>query len=268
MTAGTATGTYERIETALREEGTVLFLTLSQPPANVLSMAMVRELGDALEEHRGHTSLRLVVIRGSGANFSYGASVEEHRRDEAPAMLATFHDFLRCLAAYPVPTAALVDGRCLGGGFELALACHFLFATARASFACPEIKLGVYPPLLASWGPHRLGGLVAERLLLTGGPLDAAEAERLGLLAALFDGEDDAEDALLAWYRRTLQPLSAFALRQATRATRESSGLLAVLDQGLAEAERRYVEEVIASHDGNEGIEAFLTKRKPVWRDR
>jgi cyclohexa-1,5-dienecarbonyl-CoA hydratase len=259
---------YQQIETALGEEGTVLFLTLRRPPANVLSTAMVRELGEALEEHREVPALRLVVIRGSGAHFSYGASVEEHRRDLAPAMLATFHGFLRRLAAYPVPTAALVDGKCLGGGFELALTCHLLFATARASFACPEIKLGVYPPLLASLGPHRLGGLVAERLLLTGGPLDAAEAGRLGLLTALFDAADGAEEALLAWYRRTLRPLSAFALRQATRAVRESSGLLTALDEGLAAAERLYVEKVITSHDGNEGIEAFLAKRQPVWRDR
>lgn len=266
MSTGAAK-TYELIESDLVEDGTVLRLALARPPANVLSMAMVEELGSALEEHRRLRGLRLVLLRGAGSHFSYGASVEEHRRDQAPAMLATFHDFLRRLAAYPVPTAALVEGKCLGGGFELVLCCHFLFAAAGASFACPEIKLGVFPPLLATLGPQRLGSLVAERLLLTGGALDAETAGRLGLLTAVFDGGEDAEAALLGWYRRTLRPLSAHALRQATHAAREASGMLAALERSLAAAERHYVDRVVSSHDGNEGIEAFLDKRRPEWRD-
>ena len=264
MTTGTA---HRSIDTDLVEDGTVLRLALDRPPANVLDMAMAGELGDALEEHRGRPELRLVVLRGAGDHFSYGASIEEHRRDQAPAMLAAFHAFIRRLAAYPVPTAALVDGKCLGGGCEAALTCHFLFATVRAVFAGPEIKLGVFPPVLATLGPHRLGGLVTERLVLTGGDLDAATADRLGFLTGLFDDGEDAEAGLLDWYRRTLRPLSAHALRQSTRATREASGLLEALDRSIAAAERLYVDEVITSHDGNEGIEAFLEKRRPVWRD-
>lgn len=254
------------IAAELVEDGTVLRLTLDRPPANVLSMAMVGELGAALEEHRGRPELRLVVLQGAGKHFSFGASVEEHRRDQALAMLANFHAFIRRLAAYPVPTAALVDGQCLGGGFEAALTCHFLFATPRARFACPEIKLGVFPPVLAALGHRRFGGLVTERLLLTGEAMDAATAERLGFLTALFDG-DDAGERLLEWYRRTLRPLSAYALRQSTRAAREASGLLADLDRALEAAERLYVDAVVPSHDGNEGLEAFLAKRPPEWRD-
>lgn len=264
----TKTATRSRLVSAeLLEGGTLLRLVLDRPPANVLTMAMTGELGAALEEHRGRKELRLVVLRGAGRHFSFGASVEEHRRDEAPAMLATFHDFIRRLAAYPVPTAALVDGKCLGGGFEVALACHFLFATARASFACPEIKLGVFPPVLATLGHHRFGGLVTDRLVLTGEPLDAATAGRLGFLTALFDDADAADGELLDWYRRTLRPLSAYALRQATRASHEASGLLPALDRSLAAAERLYLDEVVTSHDGNEGIAAFLAKRPPEWRD-
>jgi len=264
----TATATRDRLVAAdLMEDGTLLRLTLDRPPANVLTMATVGELGAALEAHRARPELRLVVLRGAGKHFSFGASVEEHRRDQASAMLANFHDFIRRLAAYPVPTAALVDGQCLGGGFEVALTCHFLFATPRASFACPEIKLGVFPPVLAALGHQRFGGLVSERLVLTGEAMGAATAERLGFLTALFDAGDDAGERLLEWYRRTLRPLSAYALRQATRAAREASGLLAALDRALAAAERLYLEEVVPSHDGNEGLEAFLAKRRPEWRD-
>ncbi|MCP3962546.1 MAG: cyclohexa-1,5-dienecarbonyl-CoA hydratase [bacterium] len=254
------------VTASLLEDGTVLRLVLDEPPGNVLTMAMVAELGEALEAHRGHQSLRLVLLRGAGRHFSFGASVEEHRREMAPDMLRGFHRLLRELAAYPVPTAALVEGSCLGGGFELALCCHFLFAAEGARFGCPEIKLGVYPPLLAAVGSQRLGSLVAERLLLTGETLDAAAAERLGFLAAPV-ADADLEEVALAWYRKRLRPLSAFALRQGTRAVRSASGFLATLESSLEAAEQQYLGEVLASHDGNEGIEAFLEKRPPVWSD-
>ncbi len=260
-----STSEFHTIDVRLDADGQVLWLRLNQPKANVLTMEMVAELDAVLEAYRDRRELRLVVLRGAGGQFSYGASVEEHRKELAPAMLEGFHRFIRRLAGYPVPTAALVEGRCLGGGFEVALVCHFLFATANARFACPEIKLGVYPPVLAAIGDRRLGGLVSERLLLTGGELDAEEAERLGLLTSRFEAGEDPETALLAWYRRELEPLSAFALRQGARATRVASGFLEALDRGLAASERQYVDEVLASHDGNEGVEAFLAKRPPRW---
>ncbi len=256
---------YRTIEARLDAGGGVLWLTLDQPKANILTMEMVGELSAALDAHRDVKELKLVVLRGAGGNFSFGASVEEHRKDQAPAMLAGFHRFIRRLAAYPVPTAALVEGGCLGGGFEVAICCHFLFATAGARFACPEIKLGVFPPVLAAIGPQRLGGLAAERLLLTGETLSAKRFHRLGLLAGFFAVEEDLADSLLAWYRKRLEPLSAFALRQATTAARRASGFLDDLDRALTAAEELYLEQLLPSHDGNEGIEAFLEKRPPVW---
>ncbi len=258
---------YRTIEARLEADGRVLWLTLNQPKGNILTIEMVGELGAALEAHREIAELKLVVLRGAGGNFSFGASVEEHRKQQAPAMLAGFHGFIRKLAAYPVPTAALVEGSCLGGGFEVALVCHFMFATAGARFACPEIKLGVFPPVLAAIGDRRLGGMVSERLLLTGSTMSAEQADRIGLLAALLTAEQDPAEALLAWYQKRLAPLSAFALRQATAAARRASGLLDDLDRNLAAAEQLYLEQLLPSHDGNEGIESFLERRKPVWKD-
>lgn len=255
-----------RLRAELREDGTALRVLLDRPKGNVLDRAMLSALADVLRAHRELPALRLVYLRGAGGQFSYGASVEEHRRDQAADLLATFHGLVRELAAYPVPVAALVEGRCLGGAFELVLCCHLLFAAPDAVFGCPEIKLGVFPPVLAALGPRRLGDALAERLILTGDELDAAEARRLGLLGAIFD-QGDPEEALLAWYRARLRPLSAFALRQATLAIREASGLLAALEAPLQAAEQRYLSKVLASHDGNEGIEAFLERRPPHWKD-
>jgi cyclohexa-1,5-dienecarbonyl-CoA hydratase len=259
------TATYRTITADRLEEGTVLRLVLNQPKGNVLTGEMMRELAGALRAHRDERHLRLVILRGAGGNFSFGASVEEHTRDRVAGMLATFHDFVRALAAYPVPVAALVEGRCLGGALEVALCCHLVFAATGARFACPEIKLGVFPPVLAAVGPHRLPGAFAERLLLTGAEFDADTADRLGFAALV--GGDDPEAALLAWYRATLAPLSAFALRQAVAASRQQSALVRALGDDLPVIERQYLDVLVPSRDGNEGIDAFLARRAPTWED-
>jgi cyclohexa-1,5-dienecarbonyl-CoA hydratase len=259
--------TFETLRAEPVESGTVLEIVLDRPKGNVLTSRMMTEISAALDDHRERPELRLVALRGAGGHFSYGASIEEHRKDRAPTLLRTFHGLIRQLAAYPVPVAALVQGQCLGGGFELVLACHFLFATPDARFGCPEIKLGVFPPVLAAIGARQLGGLAAERMLLTGAPIDASEAWRLGLLTRVFE-DGDPRDELLAWYRETLAPLSAFSLRQGARALREATGFLAELDRALQVTEDQYVDEILSSHDGNEGVEAFLARRSPEWRNR
>jgi cyclohexa-1,5-dienecarbonyl-CoA hydratase len=254
------------VNASLLEDGTLLRLVLDKPKGNVLSLEMMKALSEALAAQIGNPHLRFVIIRGAGSHFSFGASVEEHRKEQAPSMLAGFHAMIRQVASYPVPIAALVEGQCLGGAFELILACHLVFATPSAKFACPEIQLGVFPPVLAAIGAPRLGGPLAERMILTGATIDAAAAEKAGLVSAIFSGGNP-EDELMEWYRKNLRPLSAFSIRQANRAARIGSGIVAALQQTLDRIERQYVDEVLASHDGNEGITAFIERRKPAWKD-
>ncbi len=251
---------------ALLEDQTLLRLVLDRPKGNVLTMEMMKALSEALASQSGNPHLRMVFIRGAGNHFSFGASVEEHRKEQAPSMLAGFHSMIRQVAAYPVPVAALVEGSCLGGAFELILACHFVFAALSASFGCPEIKLGVFPPVLAAIGAQRLGGPLAERLIVTGATIDGAAAEKAGLASAVF-ASGNPEEELIEWYRKNLRPLSAFAIRQGNRVARMGSGLIAALQEPLTKIERQYVDEVLASNDGNEGIAAFIERRKPVWKD-
>jgi cyclohexa-1,5-dienecarbonyl-CoA hydratase len=254
------------VESTLLENGTLLRLVLNRPKGNVLTLEMMQALSKELAAQKGNTHLRMVIIRGAGKHFSFGASVEEHRKEQAPAMLAGFHAMIRQVAGYPVPIAALVEGSCLGGAFELVLACHFVFAAPNASLGCPEITLGVLPPVLAAIGAHRLGGPLAERLIITGTTMDAATAEKSGLVTAVFSG-DNPEEELMGWYRKHILPLSALAVRQNTCVARIGSGLIAALQEPLDRIERQYVTEVLGSHDGNEGISAFIERRKPVWKD-
>jgi len=248
--------------------GHVLDLVLGGSKGNIISTALMADLTAALDAAACERDLRMVVLRAEGRHFSFGASVEEHRRDQAADMLTAFHATARMLASYPVPIAALVQGRCLGGAFEVVLCAHFVFATADAIFACPEIKLGVFPPVLAALGPLRLGGATAERLLLTGAELTAADALRLGWATAVLESSgEQAVEEVMGWYGQHLAPLSAWSLRQAVTASRRAGGVAAAMDGALDAAESQYVAGLIPSHDGNEGIEAFLERRTPQWHN-
>jgi cyclohexa-1,5-dienecarbonyl-CoA hydratase len=253
------------VEAEVLQDGRLLRLVLNQPKANILSMAMMDALRVELRRHAGDVHLKMVVLQGAGGNFCFGASVEEHRKEQAASMLSTFHGFIREVAAYPVPVAALVEGRCLGGGFELALACHLLFSSANAQYGCPEVKLGVFPPVLAAVGALRLGAALAEQLIITGNTIGGERMQQAGAVT-LMVGSDAMAD-VTKFYQENLAGLSAHAVRQATWASRHGSGMLKALDSTLAALEQHYVAHVITSHDGNEGIQAFIERRPPVWKD-
>lgn len=243
------------------EDGAALRLVLDAPKANILDRGLIGGLVDALE-HEVSPATKLIVLEGAGKHFSFGASVPEHQRAQAAAMLADFHGLFRRLAARGVPTCAVIRGQCLGGGLELASWCTFMVATPEAQLGQPEIKLAVFPPmasLLLSW---RAGGRVGLDLCVTGRSLGAEEALALGILNAVTPDPE-------AWWRallhEQLRPTSAAALRFAERAAR--APLIAQLDALLPALERLYLDELMATHDANEGIAAFLERRSPEYRN-
>lgn len=250
------------------EGGRVLELALDAGKGNVLSGAVMAALEEALLAGTRDPATRLVLLRSAQKHFSFGASVPEHQADQAADMLAGFHRLIRAIGRSPVPVAACVGGQCLGGAFEVVLACHFVFASERATLACPEIKLGVFPPVLAALGPARLGAAWTERLVLTGAPLDLQAAHASGFVTELVAPGDDPTEAALAFYREHLAPLSAFSLRQSVRACRMGAGVYEALGEPLDRIEQLYLEQLLPSHDGNEGITAFLERRPAAWQDR
>lgn len=240
-------------------DGTVLRLVLDRPKANVLDAAMIGALVDALQAQVG-PGTRLVVFEGAGDHFCFGASVDEHRADQAAAMLTSFHGLFRTLARLGVPTCAVVRGQCLGGGLELASWCTWVVATPSARLGQPEIKLAVFPPMASLLLPWRLGGAHALDLCVSGRTVSAEEARAMGLVTAVADDPE-------AWWRALVDEhlgrTSASSLRFAERAAR--ADLLRRLDTDLPELERLYLHELMATHDANEGIEAFLARRAPTF---
>lgn len=246
--------------------GAAVVLEIGPAPGNIVDRALMRSLGANLRALARDTHLKAVVLRGSGAHFSYGASVQEHLPEEVAPMLAEFHALLRLFDEVSLPPViAAVRGRCLGGGFELALACDRIVVEEGAQLGCPEVRLGVFPPAGAALLPLRVHAGRAAELLVSGRLLDGREALEWGVadLLAPAGGLDAAVEELV---ERTLQPLSAAALRQARRACRHP--WREALGERLAALEKQYLEEVMATHDALEGLGAFLDKRQPAWSDR
>jgi len=246
----------------LEEEGRLLRLRLARPKANVVDMEMVAAIERALGEHAGARTLAGVVFDAEGPHFSFGASVAEHLPAHCEAMLRGLHDLVLRLAAYPVPVLAAVRGQCLGGGLELALATQRIFAAHDAQLGQPEIRLGVFAPAASCLLPERVGHARAEDLLLTGRSLDAREALAAGLVDAVTQAP---EEAALRYFREHLAPRSASSLRLALRAAREAR--VRRLAARLAEVERLYLDELMATRDAVEGLEAFLAKRPAQWEN-
>ncbi len=128
------------------EEGRLLRLRLSRPKANVIDAAMIAALRAALSDHIGKSDLAAILIDAEGPHFSFGASVEEHLPEQCAAMLSDLHALLLQMIESPVPILVAVQGQCLGGGLELALAGHMIFAAPNATLGQPEMKIGVFAP--------------------------------------------------------------------------------------------------------------------------
>jgi len=247
----------------LEKDGALLRLRLSRPKANIVDAAMIAALRAALGEHLPGARLRAVLLEAEGPHFSFGASVEEHLPGSAAAMLRELHALLLTLVGSPVPVLVAVRGQCLGGGLELAAAGHLIFAAPGAMFGQPEIKLAVFAPAASCLLPEKIGPSRAEDLLFSGRSIGAEEACRIGLVNAL---ADDPSQAAVAYFEEHFAPRSAGSLRFAVRAARYD--FVYRIRRKLAEVERMYLEELMATHDAVEGLTAFIAKRPAVWEDR
>lgn len=256
--------TYNTIQ--LERHGRAGLARLHRPDAlNALNAELIGELEHALTSFEADADIGCVVLTGSPKAFAAGADIKEMRDKNFTD--AYFSDFLArwdCVARLRKPIIAAVNGFALGGGCELAMMCDFILAGDSARFGQPEIKLGVIP---GAGGTQRLARAVGKAkamdLILTGRLMDAAEAERAGLVSRVAPAEELVAEAIKT--AQTIASMSLPAVLMAKEAV--NCAYETVLSEGVR-AERRLFYSLFATEDQKEGMAAFVEKRPPNFRNR
>jgi cyclohexa-1,5-dienecarbonyl-CoA hydratase len=245
----------------VQEEDGIAKITFNKPPFNILDIAMMKEINHALDDFRGR-NLKALVIAAEGKAFSAGVDVGEHTGDKVEEMIEVFHGMFRRMNLIEAPIISLVKGAALGGGCEVAMYCDMVLASEKAKFGQPEIQVGVFPPIAALEFPNLLHMNKALELILTGATIKADEARELGIVNQVYPVEEFDERA--GEFLGKLKGLSAPVIQLAKKATYVGArgGPMA-----LKEIEDIYLKELMKTKDANEGLAAFLEKRKPVWKD-
>lgn len=239
-------------------------VTLNRPPANVLSVEVMDDVNTALESLEYQRDAKLVVLAATGKYFSAGFELGDHLGDRAYLMLEGFRRIFENLGKLDKPSLALVAGPALGAGCILAAGCDMVLAGASAKFGHPEIKGGVFNTVAVALLPRLVNRKRAFELILGGGGLTAADAERIGLISrAVPDDRLEAEAGALI---QRFQEGSAPILQMTRRAL--FGGLDLPFSDAVRHAEDVYLNQLIATEDAEEGLKAIMAKRKPVWKNR
>jgi len=246
-------------------KGEKAFLTINRPPLNILNIAVMEEMNQALHSLAGNREVKVLVISGSGEKaFSAGVDISDHTADKVEKMLKVFHDIFRNMLKLDQVTVAALRGLTLGGGCEVALFCDLAIAADNLKIGQPEIKLSVIAPVAALILPRLVGIKKASEMLLTGKIIEAAEAEKMGLVnkivsLASFDSE-------LESFLQLFSELSLVGVKHSKK------GILLGLEtnflEGLERIEKTYLKELMATEDAHEGLKAFMEKRKPLWKNK
>ncbi len=255
----------EKIQLEYTHEGSVARIILNDGKGNILDNIMMKDLLAAFAKFKENKDLKLITFEGEGKNFSFGASVEEHTKYNCEEMLKSFHRLFYDIIAISIPTMAKISGQCLGGGMELALMCNFLFADKTAMLGQPEIMLGVYAPPASILLPLKIGNARAEEILLTGNSINAQKAKEIGLLNGVFDDKETMDTQIDEWIKKNILKKSSISLRYAVMVSRTEFN--EIILARLPELENIYVRELMETDDANEGINSFIEKRKPIWKN-
>ena len=254
---------YENILFEIKEEKALL--TINRPPLNILNIATMEEMNEALHSLMGNKEVKVVIISGSGDKaFSAGVDVADHTEEKVEKMLHVFHDIFRNLSKLDQVTVAALKGLTLGGGCEIALFCDLIIAADNLKIGQPEIKLSVLPPIALLIMPRLVGLKKAAELLLTGKSINAHEAERIGLINKVTPLDSFNSD--LESFIQPLTELSLVGLRYSKKGI--NLGLETAFSEGLEKIEKIYLEELMSSEDAHEGLQAFMEKRKPLWKNK
>lgn len=239
-------------------------LSIFHGKQNIIDFETMNDLVNALDDLERRAEISIVVLSGAGEHFSAGVDIPSHTPDKVEEMLEKFHTAIRRLVKTTKVTMAVVRGYCLGGGAELAMVSDIVITTDGAHWGFPEIQLGCYPPVAAAALAVVVGQKLAAELVLTGRSFDGREAERIGLANRAVPADKLKET--VSEYEARLTALSPAALAHAKRALYSWDAVH--FEKGLARAEEIYLKQLNETEDAQEGIRAWIEKRKPVWKGK
>jgi cyclohexa-1,5-dienecarbonyl-CoA hydratase len=258
-------GNMEFQNISLEKKEGIATLLLNRPPVNVMDHDTLVELNTALEQVAKDDEVKVLLLRGSGNKaFSAGVEVKDHIGDNMPKMMKEFGRIFHLLRDLGKPSIAVVNGVALGGGCELVAGCDMAIASEKAQLGQPEIKLGGLAPAAAPLFPRIMGEKRAFELLVMGENVSAQEAERIGLVNKVVP-EEELDQTAEAFARRFVEKsaLSVKLVRDALYDCAETPSLEASLEKGVEHGIKSW-----QTHDGQEGLQSYLDKRKPEWKNR
>lgn len=251
-----------------KSEDNIVTLAIANPPANVLSWALMMEAREVFGALKADSTLRGVILTGDGMMFSAGADVQDIKKIQGAAsaleLVRKGHELLAEIESMKVPVIAAINGPCLGGGNELAMACHIRIASDKARFGQLEINLGLIPGMGGTQRfPRLLGRAKALELLLTGDMIGAPEAKQLGLVNQVVPEQVLLKTAL--GIAKKVAAKGKVAVGAILDAVQKGYGL--PLADGLA-LEADLFSKICETEDMKEGVAAFVEKRQPKFKDR
>ncbi|WP_296820498.1 enoyl-CoA hydratase-related protein [Brevundimonas sp.] len=249
-------------------DGTV-FVTINRPAKkNAFDAATIAALREAFETLHAADHVRVVFVRGAGGTFSAGADLEWMRdaadwsesdnRDDAMGLAK----MLKALHDVPALTVAIVEGAAMGGGAGIVAACDMAVAVKGTKFAFSEVKLGLIPGTIAPYVVEAVGARTARALFMTGDVFSAEDAKAFGLVGHVL-GSADEIDGFVAEFTRTMRACAPGAVGDAKRLVHHVAGR--PIDRDLMEDTARRIARARVSEEGQEGVRAFLEKRRPAW---
>ena len=239
-------------------------ITLDRPKFNMMNIDLMDELNGLLETLRQDDELKCIVLYAEGKHFCTGVEVADHKPEKVDDMMATFNRIFELTEQIEIPIIASVQGYCLGGGMELAIACDIIVAAESAQFGQPEIKVGFFPPYAAVRLPQLVGPARAIEICTTGKFYSAEDARRMGMIA--YVSEDDRLGETTDRIVKEIQANSPLIIRLNKRAVRQHLGM--AFKPALAGVSDLFLNTLMKTEDTLEGIASYEEKRKPVWKNR